>query len=42
MCVGETDETGKYKLSFVGAPGEYRVMMTYKTGTDVNVVILGM
>lgn len=46
MCVGETDEAGKYKLSFVGmpgcAPGDYQVMMSYKTGTDGNVVTLGM
>lgn len=38
MTLGETDQDGRYRLSYVGmtgcAAGEYRVMMSYKTLGD--------
>ena len=38
MTLGETDKDGQYRLSYVGmpgcAPGEYRVMLSYKTLGD--------
>lgn len=44
MSIGESDETGTYKLSFVGMPGaaagDYQVMMSYKTASDGSVVDL--
>ncbi len=44
MSIGESDEKGAYKLSFVGMPGaasgDYQVMLSYKTATDGSVVDL--
>jgi len=44
MSIGESDESGAYKLSFVGMPGaasgDYQVMLSYKTASDGSVVDL--
>ncbi|MFM7590732.1 MAG: carboxypeptidase-like regulatory domain-containing protein, partial [Isosphaeraceae bacterium] len=44
MTVGQTREEGKYKLSYLGmlgcAPGQYQVMLSYKTTPDGKVVTL--
>ena len=46
MTVGQTREEGKYKLSYLGmlgcAPGQYQVMLSYKTTPDGKVVTLEM
>lgn len=46
MTVGETDENGQYKLSYVGMPGcasgPYQVMLSYKTTADGKPVTLAM
>jgi len=46
MTVGQSREEGKYKLSYLGmlgcAPGQYQVMLSYKTTPEGKLVTLEM